>query len=124
MTDYRDFESVLSHLLFILRFSFIVWRILKLGTIKRLVLDVLKLHEPGLVAFTAALESIECIDAVNVTLDEVDQQTETVKIVVAGTDLNFEKIQQKLEDLHASIHSIDQVVAGKRIVESIETPQD
>jgi len=96
----------------------------KVGTIRRLVLDVLKLHEPDLVAFTAALEDLECIDAVNVTLDEVDSKTETVKIVVAGTDLNFDEIQSSLQDLHASIHSIDQVVAGKRIVESIETPQD
>lgn len=95
-----------------------------MGTIRRLVLDVLKLHEPDLVAFATSLEALECIDAVNVTLDEVDSKTETVKIVVAGTDLDFEAIAEKLKDLHASIHSIDQVVAGKRIVESIETPQD
>ncbi|MHA2497016.1 MAG: DUF211 domain-containing protein, partial [Candidatus Hodarchaeales archaeon] len=96
----------------------------KVGTIRRLVLDVLKLHEPDLVAFTTSLEALECIDAVNVTLDEVDSKTETVKIVVAGQGLDFEAISEKLKDLHASIHSIDQVVAGKRIVESIETPQD
>ncbi len=95
-----------------------------MGTIRRLVLDVLKLHEPDLVAFSTSLEALECIDAVNVTLDEVDSKTETVKIVVAGMDLDFEAIAEKLKDLHASIHSIDQVVAGKRIVESIETPQD
>jgi hypothetical protein len=94
------------------------------GGIRRLVLDVLKLHEPSLVDFTLSLEELEHIDAVNVTLTEVDSKTESVKIVLEGTSLDFELIDKKLKEMHSSIHSVDQVVAGKRVLESVETPQD
>ena len=70
------------------------------------------------------LEELEDVDAVNISLIEVDSRTENVKIVLEGRDLDFSSIDKTLKDMHASIHSVDQVVAGKRVVESVETPQD
>ena len=49
---------------------------------------------------------------------------ENAKVIVVGISLNFEEIKAKLEELGATIHSVDEVAAGKRIVEEVKTPQD
>jgi hypothetical protein len=92
--------------------------------VRRLVLDVLKLHEPSIVSFAIALEQVDRVSAVNCTLVEIDSKTENLKVVIEGTNMDFNLISDIIKDLHGSIHSIDQVVSGKRIVEAIETPQD
>ena len=94
------------------------------GGVRRLVLDVLKLHDPSLVAFAIALEQIETVSAVNCTLVEIDAKTENLKVVIEGTDIDYSLISKAIKDLHGSIHSIDQVICGKHLVEAIETPQD
>ncbi|UCF59609.1 MAG: DUF211 domain-containing protein, partial [Candidatus Bathyarchaeota archaeon] len=43
--------------------------------VKRLVLDVLKPHEPDLPELATRLSSIEGIDGVNISLVEIDQST-------------------------------------------------
>ncbi|MHA2332468.1 MAG: DUF211 domain-containing protein [Candidatus Hodarchaeales archaeon] len=92
--------------------------------IRRVVLDVLKLHEPDLVELATILWKVDCVDGVNITLVEVDSKTENIKITLVGRDLDMNIIRITLERNRATIHSIDQVVAGSKIVEAIETPQD
>ncbi len=92
--------------------------------LKRLVLDVLKPHKPSVVELSLELSRLKGIEAVNVIMNEIDQQVENVKIIVAGTNINFESLKNKLEEMGATIHSVDEVAAGKRIVESVRTPQD
>lgn len=92
--------------------------------IRRLVLDVLKLHEPDLTELASIIWKIDCVDGVNITLIEVDSKTENIKIVLVGRNLDLKPIKETLEKNRATIHSIDQVVAGSEVVESIETPQD
>ncbi|MCK5344235.1 MAG: DUF211 domain-containing protein [Candidatus Heimdallarchaeota archaeon] len=97
---------------------------IKVGGVRRLVLDVLKLHNPSLVSFATALEQIDGVNAVNCTLVEIDAKTENLKVVLEGSNMNYELISKAINDLHGSIHSIDQVISGKHLVEAIETPQD
>ena len=85
---------------------------------------MLKLHEPSIVSFAIALEKVEGVTAVNCTLVEIDAKTENLKVVIDGTNMDFNLISDTVNDLHGSIHSIDQVVSGTRFVETIETPQD
>ncbi|NIU38502.1 hypothetical protein GWN65_00585 [Candidatus Bathyarchaeota archaeon] len=92
--------------------------------IKRLVLDVLKPHNPSVVELSEALSHLEGIDGVNVIIYEIDQQVENVKIIIAGTSIDFERIKKRLKEMGATIHSVDEVAAGKRIVEEVRTPQD
>ncbi len=91
--------------------------------IRRLVLDVLKPHEPSNTYFALRLSEIEGVEGVNVTLQEIDQETESVKITLVGEDLDYEEIRDTIETLGGVVHSIDEVVAGKRIVESVKTEQ-
>ena len=92
--------------------------------IRRLVLDVLKPHNPSVVELSENLSHLEGIEGVNAIIYEIDQQVENVKLILAGTNLDFEKIKKKLQEMGATIHSVDEVAAGKRIVEEVRTPQD
>ena len=92
--------------------------------IRRLILDVLKPHKPSVVEVSEALSHLTGVEGVNIIINEIDQQVENAKVIVAGTSLNFEEIQKKLEEFGATIHSIDEVAAGKMIVDELSTPQD
>uniref|UniRef100_A0A7C4S660 DUF211 domain-containing protein n=1 Tax=Geoglobus ahangari TaxID=113653 RepID=A0A7C4S660_9EURY len=92
--------------------------------IRRLVLDVLKPHEPNNILLAKVLSELEFVDGVNLSLYEIDQNTENVKITIVGDDMDFEEIKRTIESLGGVIHSIDEVVAGKRIVETVMTEQD
>ena len=92
--------------------------------IRRLILDVLKPHKPSVVELSEALSHLEGVEGVNVIIYEIDQQVENAKVIIAGNPLNFEVIKSKLEELGATIHSVDEVAAGKKIVEEVRTPQD
>lgn len=87
-------------------------------------LDVLKPHEPSNVLLATKLSEIENVEGVNLILKEMDRETETLKITIVGNDLNYERIRKVLEDFGAVIHSVDEIVAGRRIVESVKTEQD
>lgn len=87
--------------------------------IRRLVLDVLKPHTPQLTDLALSLSRIDRISGVNISLREVDQSTESVSITIEGDDIVFDVIRDLLEEAGAVIHSIDQVVAGRLLVEDV-----
>lgn len=90
----------------------------------RIVLDILKPHEPNIPYFAKCLSELEGVEGVNVTLMEIDKDTETVKVTIQGNDLSYEGITEAIKQYGASIHSVDEVVAGKKLVEEVTTPQD
>ena len=92
--------------------------------IRRLVLDVLKPHNPSVVELSEVLSELEGVDGVNIIIYEIDQQVENAKIIIAGHRIDFESIKKKLEEMGATIHSVDEVASGKIIVEEVKTPQD
>ena len=92
--------------------------------IRRLILDVLKPHKPSVVELSEALSHLEGVEGVNIIIYEIDQQVENAKVIIAGSAINFEDIKEKLEEMGSTIHSVDEVAAGKRIVEEVRTPQD
>jgi hypothetical protein len=92
--------------------------------IKRLVLDVLKPHKPGVVELSEALSTLDGIEGVNIIIYEIDQQVENAKIIIVGNSIDFENIKNKVEEMGATIHSVDEVAAGNIVVEEVTTPQD
>ena len=92
--------------------------------IRRLVLDVLKPHKPSVVELSLALSNLDGIEGVNIIIYEIDQQVENAKVIIAGHGIDFEVIKNKLEEMGATIHSVDEVAAGTRIIEEVRTPQD
>ncbi|MDD1764989.1 MAG: DUF211 domain-containing protein [Methanomassiliicoccales archaeon] len=95
-----------------------------MSDIKRLVLDVLKPHHPSIIELSKRLGLLNGVTGVNCTLEEVDQETESIKITIEGTAIDFAQVEQAITESGAVIHSVDSVSAGKKIVEEVETPQD
>jgi len=70
------------------------------------------------------LSSLKGVDGVSCTLEEVDQETESVKVTIEGPAVNYASVEETLRELGAVIHSIDLVSSGKRLVEDVRTGQD
>ncbi len=79
----------------------------------RIVLDVLKPHDPPLPKFATKLGSIKGVENVNVTLVEIDKETETVKVTIDGK-LDYSAIRSTIEEWGAVVHSVDEVTAGTK----------
>jgi len=95
-----------------------------MGKIRRLVLDVLKPMDPNIIDLSRVLSELGGVDAVNISIYEIDRKVENAKITVEGSDLNYEVIQRVIEDEGGTVHSIDEAVAGKIIIDDAQTPQD
>lgn len=77
--------------------------------VKRLILDVLKPHSPDCLEFCQRLAAQGPDYRVHLAVVEVDEKTETTRIVVEGEDIDFERLRQAIAELGASLHSIDEV---------------
>ena len=78
-------------------------------SIKRIILDVLKPHHPDCINFTSAIAE-KCPGAkIELTVDEVDEKTESVIIDIDGDNLDYEIISEVIASLGGSVHSIDKV---------------
>ncbi|MDD9940223.1 MAG: DUF211 domain-containing protein [Myxococcales bacterium] len=84
--------------------------------IKRLVLDVLKPHEPNSLEFARAVAQKVGGCSVKLTVTEMDDKTATTVLIVEGDDIRFEAIQEAVSQMGGSLHSIDEVevAAGAR----------
>ena len=94
-----------------------------IGKIRRVVLDTLKPMEPTIIEMAKMISVIEGVSAVNISIVEIDLKVENAKITVEGENINYEKVEELIHDMGASIHSIDEVVAGKEIIDDAETLQ-
>jgi len=82
-------------------------------SITRIVLDVLKPHQPNIVDFSRGVASLRGVKKVDSSVLELDAETETIKLVIDGADLSVEKIDEVIKRLGGAIHSIDAVVIEK-----------
>jgi hypothetical protein len=95
-----------------------------MAKILRLVLDTLKPHEPNIIDLANVLSEIAGVSAVNISIYELDRKVENAKITIEGEDVPFNRVSETIEDMGGTIHSIDEVVAGKMIIDDAETLQD
>jgi len=95
-----------------------------LTTIKRIILDVLKPHAPSIIEVAERLAGLEGITGVNISLEEVDAETDSIKITIEGSNINYNNVKKEISDCGAVIHSIDGVSAGMKIIDEVNTPQD
>ena len=84
--------------------------------LRRIVLDVLKPHQPGIHELAIHLSELQGVEGINITLLEVDAETENVAVTIEGQFL-FDTVKDTLEEWNCSIHSIDQVITGNVVVE-------
>ncbi len=95
-----------------------------MGKIRRLVLDVLKPMEPNIIELAEMLSRDEGVSAVNISVVEIDLKVENAKITIEGDNVIYDRIKNIIQDMGGAIHSIDEVVAGKIIIDDAATLQD
>ena len=82
-------------------------------SIRRLVLDSLKPRETSIIELSQALCSVDGVDEVDITVTEVDVKTETIKLVIRGSNINYEEISKTMMDHGAIIRSIDEISVSR-----------
>jgi len=81
--------------------------------IKNLILDVLKPHSPPLPEFASFLTELHGVERVEITLVEMDEKTESLKVVLSGSGIDYEALKDHVGKQGAVIHSVDHVVVEK-----------
>ncbi|MGB5179622.1 MAG: DUF211 domain-containing protein [Gammaproteobacteria bacterium] len=77
--------------------------------IKRVVLDVLKPHQPNVLEFASAIAGKHSGCRVKVTVIEVDEKTETTVVSIESDDIPYNAVVGTITNMGASVHSIDEV---------------
>jgi len=95
-----------------------------MGRIRRLVLDTLKPHDPSIIELADQLSDLDGISAVNISIYEMDRKVENAKITIEGESITYEIVAELIEEMGGAIHSVDEVAAGRHIIDDAETLQD
>lgn len=78
-------------------------------SVRKLVLDILKPHQPNALEFAQTLAAVGADHRVHLTVLEVDENTESLRVVLEGPALDFDVIQASIDKMGGSLHSIDEV---------------
>jgi hypothetical protein len=95
-----------------------------MGMIRRLVLDTLKPYEPNIIEMADRLSELEGISAVNISIYEMDRNVENAKITIEGENVSYHRVLEVIQEMGGAVHSIDEAVAGKMIIDDAVTLQD
>ena len=77
--------------------------------VKKMVLDILKPHQPNALEFSQVIAAVGNDYRVRLTVLEVDEKTESLQLVIEGSNIDFEALHKAVDDLGGSLHSIDEV---------------
>ncbi len=80
-----------------------------MAIVTRIILDVLKPHQPNALEFACQLADLGADYQVNLVVQEVDDKTQSIILSIKGERLDFETISQNIEAMGGSVHSIDEV---------------
>lgn len=95
-----------------------------MAPVRRLVVDLLKPHDPDIVRLTRHVADCDGVAGVNAALVETDREVQTLKLTIVGDDVAEQTVYDTIEGLGATVHSVDEVVCGEVVVEQSATPQD
>ena len=95
-----------------------------MANIRRVVLDVLKPHSPNMIELSTKIADLAGVNGVDISLIEMDQKVENIKITCEGDSINYEKVEQVIKQNGGSIHSLDKVSVGTSLIEEVTTHQD
>jgi hypothetical protein len=88
--------------------------------LRRLLLDVDKaVARPSVVDLARAIGAAPGVEAVNVTVTEIDIETVGMDVTVEGDAVDYEGVAGAIESAGAVVHSVDEVVAGARIIDCV-----
>jgi len=53
------------------------------------------------------------VESVDISTQEIDENTQTIRITVEGNEIFYEEVDKKISELGATIRSVDKVSAEK-----------
>ena len=65
--------------------------------IKRVILDVLKPHAPSIIEVADRIGCLEGISGVNISLEEVDADTDSIKITIEGNNIDYDLVKKAIK---------------------------
>jgi hypothetical protein len=83
--------------------------------LRRLVLDVLKPHEPTMLTLAREIADLPSVEAATTDLVEIDEEVREVTLTIEGPELDYDEIVAVVDDLGGSVHSIDQAAYGEYV---------
>jgi hypothetical protein len=78
--------------------------------VKKLTLDSLKPREPSIRVLSTAVWEVDGVEEVNITVIEVDANTETIKIVVQGSNVDYDEVCETIQNHGAVVRSVDEIL--------------
>ena len=88
--------------------------------IRQLLLDVDKaIVRPSLLEIAAAIDACRGVEAVNITVEEIDIETVGMNVSIEGDGMDYEQISGAIELTGAIVHSLDEIAIGDRIIPRI-----
>lgn len=88
--------------------------------VRRLQLDVDKaVARPDMLDLAAAIEAVSGVEAVNITVTDIDVETIGTEVTVEGDDIDVAALFRSIEQAGAALHSIDEIVVGNRIIDRV-----
>lgn len=76
-------------------------------------IDALKPREVPITELSKAICTAKGVKEVDIVVTEVDAKTETVKITITGSNIDFDEVARIISQNSAAIRSIDQVTVYK-----------
>jgi uncharacterized protein len=88
--------------------------------IRQLLLDVDKaVARPSVLEIAAAIDECRGVEAVNITVGEIDIETVGMNVTIEGDSMDFDEITKAIESTGAVVHSLDEIAIGARIIPRI-----
>ncbi|NWG09988.1 MAG: DUF211 domain-containing protein [Nitrososphaerales archaeon] len=81
--------------------------------IKRMIVDSLKPRETAILDLSKALCEVKGVEEVDITVTEVDVKTETIKVILRGSDINYDELTRVMSEHGAIIRSVDEINVGR-----------
>lgn len=88
--------------------------------VRRLQLDVDKaVQRPDLLELAEAIDRVPGVQAVNITVTDIDIETVGTEVTIEGDNINVPALITAIEKAGAALHSFDEIVVGDRIIERV-----
>jgi len=81
--------------------------------IKRMVIDSMKPRETTILDLSKALCGVTGVEEVDIMVTEVDEKTETIKLTIRGTDIDYDEVEKVMHENSAVIRSVDEINVSK-----------
>ena len=78
--------------------------------VRKLVLDVVKPHNPNIVDIAEGLTELEGVKKVDIEVKDFDSNIERLRIVLEGEDLDYDEIVKVIRYYGGNVASLDGVV--------------